>query len=401
MTSRSVKNPVALTAALVAPSLGLLAAAIDLFSRRRPSFFAFSFSLALIYSYLPLMWDARNNFFEIFVFRSVELNLYTLGLYVACFTLGIEYMTAIFIYGAIVIYISFKVLYSRILERSDLSGFEYFLCVLLLLMTVEFRAVFDLQKTSLALALFLVGLNAESKRLQYGMYALSAVVHPFTIAILAILPIAHAVRRIHLEIWMLVLVLAFTLAAVMTPERLLDIASDVPIIPARAVYYLGISETRFSSPSVAELVWALRASAAALIAVVCVLQMRKIENTYERWLLNVVSILALLTLLISRNEILAERYFMAVILLSAYAAARIKFNKSALMFIIFAIFANVGLHGVYTLNLAHSDAYNVIGNSQERREISMKGAYFPTLLLLDYGENGYSNEFILARAQVR
>lgn len=401
MASRSVKNPVALMAALVAPSLGLLAAAIALFSRRRPNFLAFAFSLALVYSYLPLMWDARNNFFEIFVFRSVEFNLYTLGLYIACFTFGIEYMSAIFIFGTVIIYIFTRVVYSRILDRSDLSVFEYFLCVLLLLMAVEFRAVFDLQKTSLALALFLVGLNTESKRVQYGMYALSAVIHPFTIAILAIIPIAHAVRRVHLEVWILVLVVTFTLTAVMTPERLLDIASDVPIIPSRAVYYLGISETRFSSPSVAELVWALRASAAASIAIVCVLQMRKIENPYERWLLNAISILALFTLLISRNEILVERYFMALILLSAYAAARIKFNKVGLILIVFAIFANVSLHGVYTLNLAHSDAYNVIGNSQERREMSMKGAYLPTLLLLDYGANGYSNEFILARAQVR
>ncbi|KKL94427.1 hypothetical protein LCGC14_1864780 [marine sediment metagenome] len=386
-------------AVCINPVVGALFSLWSLISRSRPNHFAFALSLTIIYAYLPVTWDARNNFFRIYANPEYGLNFYTSSLQALTAFLGVPYIVAVATIAFLIIYIFSRVIGAKLYARNDYSNLRYFACLALFLGCIEFRAVFDIQKTTLALAFVLLAIDVRDSSLRIALFVLSALIHPFTIALAALVPIAYLVRQSGRPLLFIIFTIATTFGLFFSPDRAVSLVSTIAPFSERAALYLLHTESRYSSDSIALLVWALRVFAVQVVAIACILQWKTAEDKRGRYLLNFLAGLCLLTLIFSRNEIFAERFFLAIIILSAYVAVVVKFRIKRLLMICAAILLNVGMHGMYTLRVVHSEGYNVIGSEAQRAEMTQKPFYFPTPLLLAVGSNGYSNAVIWDRAR--
>lgn len=388
-------------AAMINPVLGVLASLSFIFKRQQPSWIALALSVALIYSYLPLLWDVRNNYFQIYVFRDVDFNLYTGLLDLIINSIGIQYISGVFLFGFFTMYVHGRFIGSHIITGYRDDKLRYFLCFALLFASMEYVAVFGLQKTSLAVAVLIAAICTNNKPASILLSVVSALIHPFVLGIIILFPLAQVLERLSSRVWVGILLSGLIISLFATPERLVDLLSSFSFTPNRLLNYLARDNGRFSSEGITNLVWALRVSACLAVAVCCVLEVSRAQRPNERWLLGVLICLSVLTICLSRNEIIIERYFLAMTAVSALTASRVKFVRHRLQVITLSILINVAIHGVYTLHLIHSNSYEVILTHSERREISLRSLYLPTFLLLDYSDWGYSDDLIEVRSSSR
>lgn len=387
-------------AALAMPILGVIASIFALISKRQPSWIAFSISLALIYSYLPLLWDARNNFVYVFLSESKERNFYTYIIELLVYHYDLEYISVIALIGAIVIYCFSKIIGRQLVESQKQRGLQFYLVLLLLLLALDYRTIFGLQKTAIALGFYLVGLDARSAGKRYGFFAISALLHPFTLALVVIVPLAGFITKLSTRAIFSIFLCGVTVPVILSPELLAYLALNIEFMPSKLVYYFSnIDFTIYSSEFVSILVWFLRVLACGVVALVSIFQMRKSEAPRERWLLGILFCAAILNFCVSRNEVMLERYFFALVILSTYAAAQVRFSPVPLVCLVAALLMNVSLHGIYTLQLVHTEAYEVILTAGARQQISLRGLSFPFFMLLDHHSFGYSNELIASQVQ--
>ena len=131
--------------ALVNPFLGFFGGLFLSFSRVRVSYFALSFSIALMYMYFPLLWDVKNNFYRI-IFRPEDgLNFYTYAIQFFVVFFGFSFIGAVFLVSVLMMFV-LAVLFGRHLDdiRSGKSYSYYLVSLLLYLSLFEYRQCIDL-----------------------------------------------------------------------------------------------------------------------------------------------------------------------------------------------------------------------------------------------------------------
>jgi hypothetical protein len=387
--------------AMVMPVFGVVASVLFIINRRIPSWIAFAMSVSLIYSYMPILWDVRNNFFLVHLFReNIGLNFYVRVIDLLESYIGLQYIFVLFLFGVLIIYIFGRVIGEGIFEHHRSDKVYFFIGMVMLFMTLEYRSIFDLQKTTLALAFFLLAVNCENKIYQYALSMLAILVHPLVLLIVILFWFAKVGRRFSLQIWGGVILVGLILAVVLTPDNLTTLGLASGAVPEKIAYYFTNKESRFSTKAVSNIVWVLRIFACLTITVACIIQMKNSKNDRESRLLRFLAYLAIATISLSRNDVFVERYFIALVIFSAYVISKIRFRKNLAAFIMIPIMANVLLHGIYTIMLVHGESYKIIMTSYERKDMSLRGGYYPTVLLLDYARIGYSDDLIMSRASI-
>lgn len=378
------------------PVLGVVAGTMSLAFKKRPSWLALAISFALIYAYLPPLWDARNNFYELSnpsgPFRD---NLYLWVLSALQEFLHVEYMAAVSIIGFFIIFIHFRIIGSRALKLPDYGS--YLFVVVIIFATIEYQYTFGLQRSALAGALFVAGLASRSPAVTGLLIALSVTVHSQT-ALPAIAYVGATVMPIRLQSRTLpsLLIVAVVFALFMSPSLLSEVSSQISFLPNRVAMYLARPNDRYSSQTVGGLVWALRTVACIMVAAGCIINLRRMDEAQlSRRLVCLLAYVAIFTIAVSRNEILLERYFLMVVVMSAFVLSTVAFPRMLLAPMVVALLANTVVHGVYAQYVIHAVKYEVIESSSFRQAMTTQALTSPTLTLLDYADRGYSNELML------
>ncbi len=382
-----------LISSFVSPVWGFIFNVALAVSRKRVSHVGLSLSIVIMYSYLPVMWDARNNFVRVFYYPEDGLNFYTHFLYILTHNINMPYILAYSIISFSTVLIFSKAILGWIVERRDLPYAQYAICLALFFMCLEYRSISDLQKTTFAIAIGLLSFDSKFP-LRYILAALSITIHPFATLMFFAAAIAKVFNSITRSYFALLMIFASILAIVMSPDNLLPIVDSLPSALGKVVIYLNYENSRFSSEGILNFVLFLRYSAFVAVCVFCFAAVSKADLRSHRVKIFTLFIVSLFGVSFSSNEVFSERIFILVVVLFAYSCARVRFPRRLFLISSAIIFFNVFLHGAYTIYVSHQPDFRVVGTEELRTSMSTKPLYLPTIFLILHDIFGYSDDLI-------
>lgn len=384
-------------AALTNPIAGVLYGLLSIIIGRTINLYALTFSIALIYSYLPILWDVRSNYFRLAYFREEGLNPFQHIHAIALDATALSYQSIVFLTTLTTFFA-----YSLSINRARTRGVQKaayplktrILFVLLLIAIFEYRTTFDLQKTTLALSFFILGVSFNSNITRVVLFSASSLIHPFVaIAVATYLLSRRDNNPLSLTSGLSV-AFALLLISIFLPKGLTPLLSTFnQILPERLLTYLLIQETRYSSDAIALLVRTQRVLF-ILIIYALTLSLSNLPKK-DKKLAGATSKLCLLAILFSFNEVFLERFFIATTWVAAILFIRnAAQGKLYCAFIIVALL-NSALHGGYTLRIIFSERYEVTTMSaDERIYYTLKPMYLPSAALLNFEHFGYSDSIL-------
>jgi len=380
--------------AMMSPFMAVCLSVYYLGTKAKPSWIAFSFSLALIYTYLPVLWDTRNHFADSYLHFWDLAPLYTVSLAAFAELFNFEYMFSVFLTGVVIIYILSISIGNKLVEAELRSKAQYYLLLVLFLLTLEYRSLFDIQKTTAAVAVFLLGIQQNKRVAVYLMFFAASVIHPFSAIFSIAYVLGPAFAKLGRRASIALLLAALGASLVFTSPGFLAASGLLSIIPQKAVFYLSSDISRFSSESTSALIMYLRTATLAALVVIFSRHLRRIIDANQQRLIGAIIALSLLGIVLSRNEVFLERFVVGLVILSAYAAIVTEMPTRKLVPLVTSLFVNVSVIGLFTLMLVHSDSYDVVGDRELRIKTSAKAMFFPTLMLLDINRNGWSDAML-------
>lgn len=380
------------------PVLGFISGLFFTVFRKKSSYFCLAVSICLIYMYLPMPWDVVHNYNRVFLYPEEGLNLYTYIITIMVYTFGWSYVSVVFLFSVFVAFV-YSYSFSRAHIHIKAGGIWYcFFGLLLFLLLYEYRFFLDLQKTTLAIALFILALNCCHSLTKLSFFALSVLIHPLMAGLLAVYAAAKFLRCNAMVL------ISLYVAALFFSLFFFDVVVDYVITRGLVSYdrialYLNLQETRYSSESVAFSVRFLRMfSITGIFFVFLVALPSYPEKGVSR---RVVLLLCILSIFVSFNEIALERYFYAVYVIAICSVFYLGFNLKWIILIFLFSFANVGAHGFYSLRILFSDSYYYYLDNDDKLNIAARVLYYPTPALLFYELNGASDDFFRNRLEVR
>lgn len=387
--------------ALLNPVAGLIFCTGYLFIAKRVLYFPFSFSIAIIYAYMPVLWDVRSNLLRIRAFPQEELNLYQHVMrFISSPDLLGSYIGSTFVIANLTFYIIFVTIGKNIEKSGGKYGQQYFiLCSILLLVLFEYRNAFDLQKTLSALSLAIFAIYVNKRALKVLFFCISILIHPLA----AVVPAAMIASRILFPIrrWLFLwaVFICSVLAYFTSPEVVLYMLDVLGLSYDRLVLYLSSKDTRYSTETAAVIVKTLRVSSVLVIAVGLSLEMRASYKPHSTTAMGAVIILCCIALIFSFNEIFLERIFIVVVFLTAYVSTTVRIRINRLIPIVALILINIIMHSGYTFYTIFGDRYDVVGKvPSEKISIALQVFYVPSIFLLDFNRMGYSDDIIIGSA---
>lgn len=383
-----------LVASLTNPILGVFLNLYLALSRARLNHIGMALSVSLIYSYFPIMWDARNNFVLIFYYSDYDLNTYTRFLYVLTHNIGISYIQAYSILSFITLFIFSRIILGKLIERKDIPYAQYLMCFATFIMCIEYRSIFDLQKTTLAISIILLSFESKKLLLKYVCALLSIAIHPFMILALIAVITSRLLNSLKKRDFFILMVIASLFSLALKPENLSSIAQFLPPVLEKVIRYLNSDDTRFSSEVVSNLVWLLRYVAFCTVCTFCIIAAPKQRSDGNRKKVFVLFMVSLTGVLTSANEVFAERVFILIVILFGYTCVRVNLPYRIFLASFMILFLNVFIHGAHTMRVAHSRDFAVVGSEDLRLSMSAKPLYFPTILLIFHDKFGYSDDII-------
>lgn len=373
---------------LVNPVLGAVVNIFLIFLRKKISYYFISFSIVLIYSYFPILWDVRNNYYEIYVFQGQGFNLYTQLIYFITSTLKVSYISVIFFISVLIACIYAHV-YSSFLEMKRFKGsfFTFLVLFILFLMNLGYLNTFGLQKTALSVAFFILGYQSTQSMIKNIFFIISILIHPFSF----ILVVAKYISGIVLssKFTLLIVWLCLSISIYFVP-LLLDFVISISGLSSKAMFYFESQNNRFSSEVVASFVWGLRVGIVLLVSWLFFLEGKKNKNID----INFILVLSAFLLLLSFQEIFLERLYYAFSIVVVYILITNVITKKRFLLIGFFLILNFSIHEAYTYNIIFSDKYEVISNKEAVVSMTAKLFYLPTPALLMFKHFGYSNDYI-------
>lgn len=395
---RASKNSVLHTfAALTNPLFGILYGLLSIIRGRTINLYALTFSIALIYSYLPILWDVRSNYFRIAYFREEGLNLFQRVHATALDATALSYQSIIFLTTLIAFFA-----YSFSINKARNRGAQpaqwplrtRILFIFLLMALFEYRTTFDLQKTTLALSLFILGISFSSQITKITLFCAGSLIHPFVL--FAVIPyfLSRADNKpLDLASGLSLVFLLFLISTFVAEGFIPLISGFNQILPDRLLTYLLLQETRYSSDAIASLI---RTQRVFLIIVIYTLTLR-LSNLPEqdKRLAGTTSKLCLLTILFSFNEVFLERLSIATTWVATILFIRNAAQSKLYSIFVMVTFLSSALHGGHTMRIIFSEKYEVTTMSvQNRIDYALKPMYFPSAALLDFEHFGYSDKIL-------
>jgi hypothetical protein len=378
----------------------LIANAISIIRGRTPSYFVIGISVVIILSFFPIMWDVRNNFYRIFYFPDEGLNFYTLIISFLTINMSLSFSFVIAMFSVIIVSVYIFLLKNSITEIQKTKSSLYFFTILLLFsFLLEYRQLFDLQKTTLSIAFFIVAMEIKNIFFRCVFNVLSILFHPLMI-LLPILGLLSSIFTFKKFTYISIFLISFIFSFFMV-EYIVSFISSYFAFSERIVNYILLDKSRFSSENIALFIRVLRLISISVIFIIFLKYLKVTKDIQFKKYTSLVLLLSIIAILLSFNEIALERFYLGLITITIFVSIKFKLIYKHIFIMGFFIAVNVFLHGLYTLNLIYSDNYDTYVSSAPKIQSVSKVFYYPTLFLLNHETFGQSNEYIEKYTNIR
>lgn len=373
-----------------------------------------SISIALFFIYLPILYDTSSNYYliKMFTFRNLfDISSYTIYnqyIYKAEKFFDLQYMTIIFIITSFILFIWFKFL-AHYKEKTT-TQIQLYYIIIFAFSSLIYRNILDLNRFYLAISFFLfilylleTKLNKLKNRIIITILMfLSVMIHPSTILIVFLYFLCYKIKNLNFYIILPFIFIILSLFANNLVEIILNIiptiSESVTILLGRASDYTG-GERWGSDNGLGGFRYILRAIE---ISLMLLLHYQAINLLKLKIGNHIIIKLIIFTMSISifflSFHTLFERYSIAYFLFASYIVYtsvinNIKiFNIKLILLLFLARFLtfNFLIYGI----LFTSSYNDVLPDESAKIDMIIKPIIYPTILLLDIKENGYSDEYI-------
>lgn len=386
---------------MINPIVGFIVSMYYSLVGHKKVFFPLSISIVILYSYFPVLWDTRNNFYAIEYWGQYQNNFYNIMYVYLKKWFNLNYITFVFGCSVAISGIWNKLFYESFKGReTTFDKFTNVSLVIVFLLFFEFRYFFDIQRTFLAIVVSLFGSSIihRNKFFGFAIYVFAFFIHPFSLFI----PIAFILSSVFYQIGKpLVLLVFFLILGFSFRPFLLEILNILKSLGAvsdlvvRVDNYISNDSRIYSSDFSFYLVYIIRLS---IIFFVVLLYSSYSDSFLYK---NSVVIVCMSFIFIS-NDVFFERFYILITLMFYLMFIRLKIKKSHSVFVLMLFLFSFSLNNLNTLRIVFSDKYNeVIPNESFKFEMACKPVYLFTPLLLSYDFFGYSNDVILKEVKKR
>lgn len=387
--------------ALFNPFLGIIASLISLIMRRSIALYPFAFSLALIYMYMPMLWDVKNNFYRIALRPEDGLNLFTWPIYIIREFFGVSYIFGVLCFTLIQFFIWVEIFEKRLANIGQQKSLLYYCISLMLVLTLfEYRLNIDLQRTALSVSLLLLAIKQNTKYKIIILLIASVIMHQFILIILLMFVLNKILSNYVIKI---IFPIGLVLAIFFEGGIFKGLFLELFLVPEIALVYLKSEQIRFSNPMVSTMILILRLLSISVIFYIFYGLKNIAINRKDYAVTLCLELLlgaCLAAIFLSFNDVFLERLYFTVSVMAIYLCVSLRIEIKKLIIVSVTVLANVFIHGIFTLNVVFSDKYiDVIQNSVAKISITQRVLYLPTIALLQFGFFGQSDEYILENAR--
>lgn len=360
------------------PILGVIFALIDIVSRRQTNWFAFALSIAIIYAYMPMLWDAVNTYNIVYVYNLEFIPGHGIIKWISKEAL-LPFRAILFLIYLLTIFLLLRAIGPGLRQRHSKKSLILFLA--LLLCTVEYRFISDLFRTSLALAIAITGLVKCAGFQKYIMYGVAFAVHPFSLLLVALEVSAKFLILTPRRLIAAIAFLIFLVGTVVFPllvTNLLQVAETLD--PRLRVYASGEIESRFNSNLANLLNIGLISTASVSLSLFCLQHLRRQTSPDERR--NTIILLLLCVFCLSTHSfpVVYERSFLTLVIVTAFVAPSVFGDRFWSPFSLVgasAIICLTVINSAFTIQLSHSPRYVLTDTPEQRVSKTLSGLFLP------------------------
>lgn len=367
--------------------------------RGKNSVFFLSLSLAIIFIYLPIMYDTSANFYKVHYLMDGEIpNLYNWFAVKIRSYITIDFYYFIFLYVFVILYSWFKCVGYQY-DTSEKYKTIYLLIVALF--SLNYRDIMDINRNCYAYSVFLIYYYYLKDRFpNFKIFfllltlSISISIHISAILLWLIFLITNIRkfkgRALDIAFYMSV-VLAFVMPIILNLSQGI-LGSIGGAFTSRLMYYLydsGFAVQDFTISTLMKKI--LNFILIFFIGILCILDRKR--NNDSR--INLILILCTLSLLFSSYVTLFERISLAVTLLYFFAIFKINgFPYLKKIILLLIVSRTVILNLLVYFPIFIGDYSNVLPNYNNKLELEAKPFYLNTFYLLDI-DNGYSDKYLI------
>ena len=377
--------------------------------KKRISYLVLSSSIALFLAYAPLMYDMSSNYYLTLSATYLSENFNYLRPYNAFIlfiakSINVEFMTIILYFYIFILTIWFVVFnYYRSLA---LKQWQYLFLYAILFSSIIFRSITDLNRFYLSISiLLLIFYFIEIRKIKnifiiLALAIVSILIHISSAVFIFLYLISFLKIHFRYFIFLPILGLIFGIFS----SQVIDLMLHTPFFSffdsntyERFVAYSS-NQSEFGIYDIRGRILILRIIEFSLMIFIYFKTILYLKNNQNDILIKYLMILLSLALFLFDYRTFYERTSIVFFLFAAILIYRMIIAKEKDMFLILIVglfflrflFINLVLYGyIYT------SAYNhVLKNHDNKIGMALKPLYYPTLLLLNIGNNGYSDIYI-------
>jgi hypothetical protein len=400
-------------ALLFNPFINFILSLYYMFKGKKINVFLFSLSIAIILIYSPIMYDTAFNFVLNEIYKSnfsnyfTDIKFYNSIILILEKQLSVNYMTIMLGTYIIIIYIWIHI--SLTYAKSTIFNWQYQYILIIMLSFIIFRNVTDINRfyLSISLIFFLFFyLNNIKKKYSLLTYLLiifilfiSISMHSGSSFIIFLMLLSYFIsnntiyKKLPLLFLFLFLFSNLFLNSIIHSGILSAFFEETQI--GKVTKYVSVSE--FGQAKIQGRAIIIRAIEVLLFILIYIKGLTLLNNK-NTFLIRLALLSILFCLLFFNYRTLYERYSLLALLFSSFIYYQtILINKKDLLltlllvlFILRSIAINIGVYGyIFT-----SDYNHVLPNENNKMEMFWKPFYYPSFILIDIEDNGYSNKYI-------
>lgn len=357
-----------------------------------------SLSIALIFSYFPILYDVSSNFFVVNYSESgAFLSFYNYIPFYLSSSFGVQYISVVYTYTAFIIFSWFFIFHMISTGIEDeFYGYAFFYFIFMII----FRDIMDLNRIYLSfsiLSLYVyLSFMRKDKIYHYFLVLLSLIIHPASLVVVFIYFISSYInRKIFIALYFISVVFAISGAEVWFDIALFLKNILLEYIHIELDYFSVNTKWGGGELSLKELI--SRSILFLLFSFIYYQGLISIKDNNNFIKFVLLMICFSISLLPFRT--LFERYSIVVLLFSPiilFFFNRQKIIIIAVVFVLLMRFLFVNFY--WRSEIFTSEYFYVLPNQDKKINMLLKPFYQPTALLLLFKINGYSDEYIKAES---
>tara|TARA_B100000963_G_scaffold281628_1_gene250158 strand:- start:13926 stop:15164 length:1239 start_codon:yes stop_codon:yes gene_type:complete len=364
-----------------------------------PNILIFTFSIALLLTYGPIMFDVSSNF-HIAILSEFEnpYENYTFYNQIIIFlmnSLGLQFNSIMLIFYWFCLYSTFMLFLKN-------SNNPIFILFILILISLVFRNIVDLNRnyTAFILAIYSIIFFRNNKLIfSFAAFVLALSIH-ISCVVFFILYLISRIKALQSLRWMTYLIYGFlfTLGYFFLDFLQFGFFGNEG---TRISMYFSDSST-FGRNVVGRLLY-LRVYDVLFFIILTYLILKNFNKLNEKQTaILFISFVAVCVALFFYRTLFERMHIMAILVLFLFLSRNINFiNERFVKGLVFSYFlSRFILINVFLYSHVFSEEYNHIFKDHDlKMEFLIKPLYVPTILLLDYQSNGYSDEVLMTNLE--